>query len=134
MDAAETQMWQYQNHNPYSDRAPEKFPLGKSLTANPNTFSKLQYRVDATRRAYQRALQALQDLPTAPAPTPVVEPAVAPSPSPSPEITSPQIGFVLPTPAAAPPQLPPAPLLPPVKRDTPFSVTRFGARQPRATL
>ena len=52
LDRAETQMWRYQNEDEYRD--PEKFPLGKSLSLNPNSFSRLQYRVDATRRARMR--------------------------------------------------------------------------------
>ena len=98
--AADTQAWQYQNHSAYSKLDPEKYPLGKSATAHPNTFSKLQYRLDATRRAYHRALQALEKLKAepAPAPPPVAELAlpalVPPSSTPSPQTTSPQIGFV----------------------------------------
>ena len=104
-------MWQYQNETKYS--GPEKYPLGYSATQNPNTFSKLQYRVDSTRRAYQRSLQALKQLqadaaaPAPPAPPPA-EPASLPSPPPSFQITSPLIGFVPPTPVPAPPQPVPA--------------------------
>ena len=43
--AAATQMWDYQNHNVYSTCDPEKYPLGKAATANPNIFSRIQYRV-----------------------------------------------------------------------------------------
>ena len=114
--AAETQAWRYQSDNKYSD--PQKYPLGQSVTANPNSFSKLQYRLDATRRARWRALDALAKLKAeaaaAPDPTPQAEsptPAIATPPlNPSPQTTSPQIGFVPSTPAAAPPQ--PAPALP----------------------
>src|ERR1017187_2665211 len=83
---AETQMWQYQSYNAYATCDPEKYPLGKSATANPNTFSRLQYRLDATRRAYHRALQALEKLKAeaaaAPPPTEVAEPADPPAPNP----------------------------------------------------
>ena len=108
--AAETQAWRYQSDNKYSD--PQKYPLGQSATSNPNSFSKLQYRLDATRRARQRALDALAKLKAAPdpdaeSPTPAI---ATPSLNPSPQTTSPQIGFVPSTPAAAPPQ--PAPALP----------------------
>ena len=103
--AADTQMWEYQNHNVYSERDPEKYPLGMSATCNPNSFSRLQYRLDATRRAYERALQSLRKLkaeaPAAPLPTEVAEPADPPSPDPSPQTTSPQIGFVPPTPVTS---------------------------------
>ena len=57
---AETQMWQYQAQNIYADE--QKYPLGKSATSHATPFSKLQYRVDATRRAYHRALKALKEL------------------------------------------------------------------------
>ena len=58
--AAETQSWQYQNSSRYD--APEKYPLGHSATQNPNSFSRLQYRMDATRRARDRALRSLKQL------------------------------------------------------------------------
>jgi hypothetical protein len=106
--AAENQMWQYQNDSKFS--APEKYPLGHAASLNPNTFSKLQYRVDATRRAYQRSLQALKQLEAeaeaAPPPPPPAEPVKLPSPPPSFQTTSPLIGFVLPTHSAAPPESP----------------------------
>ena len=107
---AETQAWQYQSDNKYSD--PQKYPLGQSATNNPNSFSKLQYRLDATRRARLRALDALAKLKAEaaaapPAPSPVAEPPAPPFLTPSLQTTSPQIGFVPSTPAPAPPQ--PAP-------------------------
>ena len=96
--AAETQMWQYQAQNTYADE--QKYPLGKSATGHATPFSKLQYRVDATRRAYQRALKALKELQAEAAapPAPLAEPLESSAPSsvsPSPQTTSPQIGFVL---------------------------------------
>jgi hypothetical protein len=101
LDKAETQMWRYQNDDKYRD--PEKFPLGKSLSCNPNSFSRLQYRVDATRRARMRALQALKQLQAESTPVLPVEPdppALDPPSLPlSPQTTSPQIGFVLPLPS-----------------------------------
>src|ERR1017187_7964718 len=80
--AAETQAWRYQSDNKYSD--PQKYPLGQSATSNPNSFSKLQYRLDATRRARQRALDALAKLKAeaAAAPTPAPDPAPPPPASP----------------------------------------------------
>ena len=68
LDLAETQTWRYQNEDKYRD--PEKFPLGMSVTLNPNSFSKLQYRIDATRRARDRALLALEKLQAKAAPAP----------------------------------------------------------------
>jgi hypothetical protein len=112
---AETQMWQYQNQNCFRDE--EKYPLGMSATNNPNCFSKLQWRLDSTRRAIHRALQALEKLKAEPAPAPPLEPDPPaldpPSLPPSPQTTSTQIGFVLPptpqTPGPPPPE-PPAQL------------------------
>jgi hypothetical protein len=102
---AETQMWQYQAQSAYADE--QKYPLGKSATGHSTPFSKLQYRVDATRRAYHRALTALKELKAeaVAAPAPALEPPAPkdpPSIDPSPQTTSPQIGFVLPSPAADP--------------------------------
>jgi hypothetical protein len=106
LDNAETQTWRYQNEDKYRD--PEKFPLGKSASCNPNSFSKLQYRLDATRRARARALLAIEKLQAkaAAAPAPPVEPdppALDPtSLTPSSQTTSPQIGFAPPTPIPTP--------------------------------
>jgi hypothetical protein len=106
---AETQMWQYQAQSAYADE--QKYPLGKSATGHSTPFSKLQYRVDATRRAYHRALKALKDLKAeaAATPAPVPAPPDHPSLNSTPQITSTQIGFVLPFPSADPPQPAPAP-------------------------
>src|SRR6185369_230714 len=92
-------MWQYQAQSAYADE--QKYPLGKSATSHSTPFSKLQYRVDATRRAYHRALKALKELEAeaAAAPAPPPDP---PSLNPSPQATAPQIGFVLPSPSATP--------------------------------
>jgi hypothetical protein len=107
--AAETQSWQHQDHTAYS--GPAKYPLGYSATQYANTFSRLQYRMDATRRARERALQSLKqlqaDAEAAPTPQPAAGPVDLPSPPPSFQTTFPQIGFVPPTPLPAPP--PPLP-------------------------
>ena len=106
--AAETQMWQYQAQSAYADE--QKYPLGKSATSHSTPFSKLQYRVDATRRAYHRSLKALKELQAeakaAPASAPPPEPLGPPSLSPSLQTTSPQIGFVLSSPSPDRPQPP----------------------------
>ena len=109
--AAETQMWQYQAQSAYADE--QRYPLGKSATGHSTPFSKLQYRVDATRRAYQRSLKALKELQAEAAAAPAPEPAGQPSLNPSPQTTSPQIGFVPAYPLAAPPQPALDPDLPP---------------------
>jgi hypothetical protein len=116
---AETQMWQYQAQEDLYGEKP-KYPLGKSATTYSTSFSKLQYRVDATRRAYHRALKALKELKAeaeaapAPAAAPPAPPET-PSLDPSPESTSPQNGFVPSTasedplePARTPPEPAPA--------------------------
>src|ERR1035437_10290336 len=98
--AADTQMWQYQSDDRFRD--PQKYPLGYAASCNPGTFSKLQYRLDATRRAILRALEALEKLESTPDPAPPVEPADPPALPTSPQTTSPKIAFVSTTPAAAP--------------------------------
>ena len=121
LGAAETQAWKYQEQESWT--GPEKYPLGKSATIHFNTFSKLQYRLDATRRAIHRALQALKQLqaeagaevpsrsdpipPGHPLSQPLGQPE-PPSLSLSPQTPSPGIGFVPSTPFPAPPQ-PPSP-------------------------
>jgi hypothetical protein len=117
-DNAETQMWQYQNQSRFDDDE-EEFPLGKSGTCNSGSYSKLQYRVDATRRARARALQALEKLqaegpsapPVEPVP-PVLEPVSIPA---SAQTTSPRIGFV-----PSPPVPSPAPPAPAAERGGPI--------------
>jgi hypothetical protein len=102
---AETQMWDYENESSFSiDR---KNPLGKSAALGSNHFSKLQYRVDATRRAYHRSLKALKELKaeaaaTATQPVTVEDSPDPPSPNPSPQTTSTAIGFVPPSVGDAP--------------------------------
>ena len=102
--AAETESWQHQDHTAYS--GPAKYPLGYSATQYGTTFSRLQYRMDAARRARERALQSLKqfqaEAAAAPAPDPLPEPPepiAPPSLTPSPRTTLPVIGFVLPTPS-----------------------------------
>ena len=109
--AAETQSWQHQDHDAF--RGPNKYPLGFCVSTHGNAFSRLQYRMDATRRARERALQSLKQLQAeaalAPDPLPdPPEPANPPSLSPSTQTTFPIIGFVLPTPSKAP-AAPPSP-------------------------
>ena len=66
LDKAEAQMWPFQNSNAILDE--RNYPLGKAATHHPAAFSKLQYRLDATRRARDRALKALQTLEARPGP------------------------------------------------------------------
>ncbi len=109
LHAAEAQAWKYQDSN--TSRGPEKYPLGHSLTSYASTFSRLQYRLDATRRAIHRNLQALKQLEADARAAAAPEP---PSVSPSPQILSPQIGFLPSTPLQPPPAAPnPDPHRPP---------------------
>jgi hypothetical protein len=120
--AAETQSWQHQDLDAF--HGPTKYPLGYSATVHSGTFSRLQYRMDATRRARERALQSLKKLQAEaaaspappPEPTPTVEPPVESrnphSLTPSLRTALPAIGFVLPTPSAAPPEAAHVPLNP----------------------
>jgi hypothetical protein len=107
--AAETQSWRYQDEDSF--RGPQKYPLGFCATTHATSFTRLQYRMDATRRARDRALQSLKKLQAeaALAPAPPPEPAEPAGPSfvtTTPQISSPLIGFVLPTPSATPPEPP----------------------------
>ena len=92
--AAETQSWQHQDLEAFT--GPQKYPLGFSATIHGNTFSRLQYRMDATRRARERALQSLKQLQAEAAAAPA-EPVNPPSLTTSPQIAFPLIGFVPPT-------------------------------------
>jgi hypothetical protein len=112
--AAETQSWRYQDEDSF--RGPQKYPFGFCATTHATSFTRLQYRMDATRRARDRALQSLKQLQAeaAAAPAPPPEPAEPAGPSlvtTTPQISSPLIGFVLPTPSATPPE-PPATVYP----------------------
>ena len=114
--AAETQLWDFAYQDLYKPNP--DLPLGQVCAQRPRPFGQLQWRVDSTRRAFHRALLALQQLELAPPPPPA-NPA-PPSVTPSPETTSPQIGSVLKTapraprkpPAAHPPTPSPAEPLP----------------------
>ena len=105
---AETQIWAYDHQENY--RPDPRYPLGQTAAGRGKAFAQLQWRMECTRRASRQALQDLQQLQAETKPEPVAEPPVesAPKPSvtPTPEITSPQNGFVLHTPA---PDAPPAP-------------------------
>ncbi len=130
LHAAEAQAWKYQDSN--TSRGPEKYPLGHSVTSYASTFSKLQYRLDATRRAIHRTLQALKQLQAEAVAAPTTEP---PSLSSSSQTTSPQIGFLPSTPDAAPYDPPPASPNRSVRSEIPQNVTdsagtRYNERLP----
>ena len=113
LHVAATQAWQYLVDT-YGE--PPAYPLGQALSCGSNTFSRLQYRLNSTRRARDRAFAALKQLQAAeaqpePAPTLTAEPVPSDPATPSPQTASPQIGFV-PSPAPAPLAPAPQPPLP----------------------
>jgi hypothetical protein len=101
---AETQLFEYAHQEAFT--VENDFPLGQSCMENPKPFGQLQWRIDSTRRALYRALHALQQLETAPAPSLPIEPdppaLQPPTLPPSPKAPLPQIGFVPPPPIPAP--------------------------------
>ena len=105
--AAETQIWAYDHQENY--RPDPKYPLGQTAVNRGKAFAQLQWRMECTRRASRQALQELQQLQAQTAPAPVVEPAPKPCVTPTTEITSPEIGFVLETPASDVPSSPEPP-------------------------
>jgi hypothetical protein len=116
---AETQLWAFDNKDAWTPD--DQYPLGQTASRKSKAFGQLQWRINCTRRASQRALQDLKQLKSeahqvAPAPAPPVEtesPALQPVLlPPSPKATSPQIGFVPSTPIPGSPQPPPAALNP----------------------
>jgi hypothetical protein len=100
---AETQLWVYDHQQ--SCRPHDKLPLGQTAASRGKSFAQLQWRMECTRRATERAIHDLKQLeaePDPPAPQPPdPEP---PSLPPSPQTTSPEIGFVLEPASATPPQ------------------------------
>jgi hypothetical protein len=107
LHAAETQLWVFDHKDSFTPD--DKYPLGQTASRKSKAFGQLQWRINCTRRASQRALQDLKQLKAeaqaAPTPAPPVEPyppALRPQPlPPSPNATSPQIGFVPSTPIPA---------------------------------
>ena len=100
LSAAETQLFEYAHQEAF--REEDDFPLGQSCMNQHKPFGQLQWRIDSTRRAFYRALHALQQLEAAP---PALDPPSLPASS---QTTSPQIGFVPSTPIP-PPEPPLAP-------------------------
>ena len=108
---AETQIWAFDHEQNF--RPDKKNPLGQTAASRGKAFAQLQWRMECTRRASRQAMQDLQQLQAAPQPETVAGPDAEPSQhpllTPTPETTSPEIGFVPETLAAAPPQPPPPP-------------------------
>ena len=93
------QMW---NHQVEDSWEKAKYPTGKVAANNHKSHLALQRRLDSTRRGRDRALKLLREHRTNPIPTP--EPAPGPDPTQTivPPATSPEIGFVPPTPSEPP--------------------------------
>ena len=117
LHTAETQLWAFDYKEAWTPD--NQYPLGQTASRRSKAFGQLQWRINCTRRASQRALQDLRQLKaeapqaasTAAPPVEPDPPALQPLPLPaSPETTSPRIGFVPSTPISTPPQPPPAAL------------------------
>jgi len=90
---AEAQMWNHQMEDSWTTA---KYPTGKVAAQNHKSHSALQRRLDSTRRARARAIDALRELARNPLPLP--PPKAAPDPVTHDQpLSSSQIGFVPPT-------------------------------------
>jgi len=104
--SADGELWEYSHEECYNKDP--RFPLGQSFDKNPRAFSRLQYRIDANRRAYRDALASLKEAlageraeraEQADREAEAAELAPAPAPDPVPatgtiQTTSPANGFV----------------------------------------
>jgi hypothetical protein len=111
---ADAQIWEYACDHAYE--LDEDNPLAQVFNLKSQTFLRLQRRIDAAERSYQRALRELERLREARlAAKPSAEPDPAPPPAPQPVgkyTPSPQIGFVPQLPVAAPRPVGQASILP----------------------
>jgi len=94
----------------------DDFPLGQACTKNPKVFSQLQWRMDANRRALDKAVKSLREVQAAEREAVPATETIQP--------TSPEIGSVPNTPAA-----PPVPLQ---ITEPPVPAPRLDARKPAA--
>src|ERR1019366_2789243 len=73
---AEAQLWAFDHKDAFPPD--DQYPLGQPVGRKAKAFGQLQWRINCTRRASQRALQELKQLKAeaqaAPTPTPPVEP------------------------------------------------------------
>ena len=125
----EAQIWEYVHRDAL--HPDDEFPLAQVAIRSPKTFGQLQWRMDNTRRALDRAVKALRECRTVfPAVPPQPEPIAAPEPEPapaqqpetvpvnaSPASPNPEIGFV-------PEPRPPAPAPKPEKASGPQPARR----------
>ena len=66
LHTAETQLWAFDNKDAWTPD--NEFPLGQTASRKPKAFGQLQWRINCTRRASQRALQDLKHAPAPPQP------------------------------------------------------------------
>jgi hypothetical protein len=97
LNRAEASFWQYEAWRTESSFLSNKHPEGRVLFFGDKVFDRLQRRVNAIHRNYDRALQELKSLEDAPAPTEDAQPPAPTAPPPEPPATTP--------PEPAPPQL-----------------------------
>jgi hypothetical protein len=109
LNRAEASFWQYEAQRTESSFSSNNHPEGRVLFFGDKVFDRLQRRVNAIHRNYDRALKELQDLGAA-APTEDAQPSETPAPPPEPPETcapepaqpqsnqqpAPEIGFVPP--------------------------------------
>jgi hypothetical protein len=107
LNRAEASFWQYEAHRTESSFLSNNHPEGRVLFFGDKVFDRLQRRVNAIHRNYDRALKELKSLEDA-APTEDAQPPQSPAPPPEPPVTTPpepaqiqsnqqpipQIGFV----------------------------------------
>ena len=85
---AESQLYDFVHQRCF--RIDEDYPLGQPCEENPRVFSQLQWRMDANRRALDRAVKSLREVQAAER-----EAAAAPAPATQTiQAASPEIGFV----------------------------------------
>jgi hypothetical protein len=91
---ADAQIWEYQMDSAFTLN--EDSPLGHAFSRGDRTFIRLQRRIDATERSYQRALRELERLQsTRQPPAPHLQPETSIDPQPAENLpSSPSIGFV----------------------------------------
>jgi hypothetical protein len=89
LNRAEASFWQYEAHRTESSFSSNKHPEGRVLFFGDKVFDRLQRRVNAIHRNYDRALKDLQDLGAAPA-TEDAQPPAPPAPLPEPPVVTPE--------------------------------------------
>ena len=80
---ADAQIWEYQMQAAWKIK--ESCPLGQALCRGDAAFTRLQRRIDAAERSYQRALHELERLQSAPPPPPAAADAILPEDAASPQ-------------------------------------------------